>query len=948
MTRIREKKTACSWFSASLVALLAFCLAIAIVPIPLAIAEDVDEATAAEHVEAVVNDEAAEELGEPEETLVPEELSNVDETVSPEEPVNPDEAAVPGEPVDLDEPDVPEDDVPVGAPAELDEGDAPENLASEEVPAPEEPALVAQSAYEGGTIPILRLTFRDDIDPGTGDVILSGDEKITLVNEAINHSYQATGVSLDLEVPAAYDNPESDLWDGVSGYTGETGLELEFIRGRGNSTWRAAKKPYKFKLDKKANLFGMGKSKQWVLIANYYDTSLTVDRLVGWLGDQMGFAFTPRGVPVDLYMNGEYYGNYLLMEEVRVDENRVDIDVVDENVSDLDSLDITGDYLLGVNRKPTALPYEYFLTKRGHAFTWDTPEYEVELSEAEQAQQTYVKAHLERVEDAVYGRDLTNEQGDNAWDLIDKNSLADYWWIQEYTTNRDAFATPSTYFYKLRDTVDDGGAVTPGKLYWGPLWDFDFVWGGFPENGFDNAQADWVVMLRQDPEFVELLKARWRVLDGVLVQATRQGGLLDQYIDEMSDSWQANQERWPKEDQYGWADGSYAEAIEQLREHMEARRAWINAHLDELSVEFYHVTFMDGDETLQEHTVCYGRGTWEDAPEVPEKEGLLFTGWTAADGRVYDLYEAYDEDIVFTATYVDPATVSHFEDIFFTTSELWIDGMDFISYEAVPWDAVDWRIVWSSSDESVVTVDQNGMVRAVDGCLDGADTVRATVTAYLVGSGKSVSLDVVVYDGQSISIPKPESITVEPEMTMEVGEHRQVSYTAEPVPNTLNTHFDLEFRSEDESIAEVSALGVVTAKSPGVTRVEVLRPSSTMDGQATGDPVLTGAADDRETVGFVTVTVTEAEPEPEPTPEPTPEPAPTPGPEPTPTPQPSPKPAPSPSPSPRPNRPSGTNTLPKTGDETPFPTLALMLSAGGACLVVAGRLLRRRDDKRSR
>jgi len=78
MTRIREKKTACSWFSASLVALLAFCLAIAIVPIPLAIAEDVDEATAAEHVEAVVNDEAAEELGEPEETLAPEELSNVD------------------------------------------------------------------------------------------------------------------------------------------------------------------------------------------------------------------------------------------------------------------------------------------------------------------------------------------------------------------------------------------------------------------------------------------------------------------------------------------------------------------------------------------------------------------------------------------------------------------------------------------------------------------------------------------------------------------------------------------------------------------------------------------------------------------------------------------------------------------------------------------------------
>jgi hypothetical protein len=114
--------------------------------------------------------------------------------------------------------------------------------------------------------------------------------------------------------------------------------------------------------------------------------------------------------------------------------------------------------------------------------------------------------------------------GDSAWDLIDEYSLADYCGFRSTRPT----ATPrhaEHVFYKLRDTVDDGGTVTPGKLYWGPLWDFDFVWGGFPENGFDNAQADWVVMLRQDPEFVELLKERWHVLDGVLVQATRQGRL---------------------------------------------------------------------------------------------------------------------------------------------------------------------------------------------------------------------------------------------------------------------------------------------------------------------------------------------------------------------------------------------------------------------------------------
>ena len=183
--------------------------------------------------------------------------------------------------------------------------------------------------YQGGSIPILSLTFSDDINPDSGDVVLSGDEKITKMNEASNHEYKAEGVTMDLIVPPGYDNPEDDLWDGVSDYVGESNLSLEFIRGRGNSTWRAPKKPYKIKLDDRANLFGMGANRHWVLIANYYDTSLTVDRMIGWLGDQMGFDFTPRGVPVDLFMNGQYYGSYLLMEEVRVGENRVDIDEVE-------------------------------------------------------------------------------------------------------------------------------------------------------------------------------------------------------------------------------------------------------------------------------------------------------------------------------------------------------------------------------------------------------------------------------------------------------------------------------------------------------------------------------------------------------------------------------------------------------------------------------------------
>ena len=47
------------------------------------------------------------------------------------------------------------------------------------------------------------------------------------------------------------------------------------IKGRGNSTWiHFPKKPYRLKLDKKTDLFGLGKNKHWNLLANYIDDSL--------------------------------------------------------------------------------------------------------------------------------------------------------------------------------------------------------------------------------------------------------------------------------------------------------------------------------------------------------------------------------------------------------------------------------------------------------------------------------------------------------------------------------------------------------------------------------------------------------------------------------------------------------------------------------------------------
>ena len=90
------------------------------------------------------------------------------------------------------------------------------------------------------------------------------------------------------------------------------------IKGRGNSTWRRDKKPYnitfykKDDFDKKKNveLIDGVESKKWSLLANFMDNALLRNKVGLDLANDLGIGLETEFV--DLYMNGEYLGNYLL------------------------------------------------------------------------------------------------------------------------------------------------------------------------------------------------------------------------------------------------------------------------------------------------------------------------------------------------------------------------------------------------------------------------------------------------------------------------------------------------------------------------------------------------------------------------------------------------------------------------------------------------------------
>ena len=102
--------------------------------------------------------------------------------------------------------------------------------------------------------------------------------------------------------------------------------EIEF-KGRGNTSWEMPKRGYQIKLKSKANFLGIGtsKEKKWVLIANYQDPTLLKNKIMNDLGVNSGLSTCPNSEFADLYVNGDYVGNYLICDKIEINSKRINL-----------------------------------------------------------------------------------------------------------------------------------------------------------------------------------------------------------------------------------------------------------------------------------------------------------------------------------------------------------------------------------------------------------------------------------------------------------------------------------------------------------------------------------------------------------------------------------------------------------------------------------------------
>jgi len=317
------------------------------------------------------------------------------------------------------------------------------------------------------------------------------------------------------------------------------------IKGRGNTTWRLPKKPYKIKLDKKTNLFGYGKNKHWVLLANYQDECLMRNKIAYDLSGELGLV-QMESTWVDVVLNGEYMGNYQLCEHIRIGSSRIDIfnwdDVIDdadetnlEWLTDDPTRNITGGYLF-------ELSHEYdevtkFKTDSGLKVMVKEPEY----LKTNKEMLSYVRDYWQSLEDAWLSPDKHNEAGISWKEYVDVDSMAAYWLVQEIMGNRDAV-------YKSRHAYKDKDA----PIVFGPVWDFDWSsasamvdasstgWKVSLEHKVDNIFKYWLA----DEEFRSKAVAAYAKLKDYLNDMVASGGILDCYRSYILASARQNEARW--------------------------------------------------------------------------------------------------------------------------------------------------------------------------------------------------------------------------------------------------------------------------------------------------------------------------------------------------------------------------------------------------------------------
>ena len=302
------------------------------------------------------------------------------------------------------------------------------------------------------------------------------------------------------------------------------------IKGRGNYSWKHRnKKPFRIKLETKLPLLGMKKNRHFCLLPRDHWTTI-----FGFeLSRRIGLAYTPAEEPVEVVLNGQYIGLYLLTEKIRVGKNRVNI--AEQTNGETDRELITGGWLIEIDNHPDE---NQFVIQEGNG-NWIGVKYHSPDS-LSQSQLNYICKFIWKTDSTIYDED------DNvgSWmDYIDVDTLACFYIVNEIADNIESFSN-SLYIHKQR------GDST--KLLFGPVWDMDCSYGRSEleqpcfiyENIAPVYTPHWLGRLVTFPEFQEAVRRYWNRFYHSGLNTMEE--YMNAVVDRILPASQADRERWPE------------------------------------------------------------------------------------------------------------------------------------------------------------------------------------------------------------------------------------------------------------------------------------------------------------------------------------------------------------------------------------------------------------------
>ena len=366
--------------------------------------------------------------------------------------------------------------------------------------------------------------------------------------------------------------------DPFNHYNGRISIEI-----RGSSSRMFPKKSYSIETqtDSGTNnnvaLLGMPEENDWVLHAPYSDKSLLRNVLSYAIYEKMGH-WAPRTRFVDLYLNGDYHGVYVLTEKVKRDKNRVDIAKLTE--ADVSAVDISGGYILQFDRIEDLSSAQFWTSPVRPVLEGEYMHFEYSDPTGEElspAQIEYIQNWINDFDAVMSGNDYQDRLfGYRAY--TDVRSFVDYLIFHEFNKDVDAYRL-SAFFYKDNDR--DGG-----KLHAGPPWDYNLTYGNMDYAGDIQETYNWVYTryispywwrrLMDDPWFQNEVYCRWEDLTNRFLNDDGIFQLMDSSIQVMDSSIAYNFKQWPVLGEYVWPNYFVAESHE---EEIDFVKQWISERL---------------------------------------------------------------------------------------------------------------------------------------------------------------------------------------------------------------------------------------------------------------------------------------------------------------------------------------------------------------------------------